>query len=249
MAIKSIQGNSDLARNIKNRRNELGLTIEEAAQRAGVGTKTWCRYEAGESIRQDKYRGVCKALNWTGISGEEEDIINIENYREHEAWSKYIENNFGEVAAASFAIGSDLLLDYVRDEMNDLLELPPNSHIGQKGFSIVAEMLPEQFRMRYDYEFMYALYTTVCMLRRRAHAGGRMVAHSVIEELAIYLMVQESQILLENSGENLEEGWEDWVFDLFDDMDIITCLYSDWYLTEDHCYHFKHWLEDQFFME
>ena len=64
MATKSIQGNTDIAKKIKMRRNELGLTIEEAAKRAGVGTKTWCRYEAGESIRQDKYKGVCKALNW-----------------------------------------------------------------------------------------------------------------------------------------------------------------------------------------
>lgn len=64
MAQKTIQGNKELARQIKSRRNELGLTIEEAASRAGVGTKTWCRYEAGESIRMDKCKGVCKALNW-----------------------------------------------------------------------------------------------------------------------------------------------------------------------------------------
>ena len=63
MASKSIQGSQELAKKIRSRRNELGFTIEEAAKRAGVGTKTWCRYEAGESIREDKYRGVCKALN------------------------------------------------------------------------------------------------------------------------------------------------------------------------------------------
>ena len=54
MAQKSIPGNEILAKQIKSRRNELGLTIEEAASRAGVGTKTWCRYEAGEAIRSDK---------------------------------------------------------------------------------------------------------------------------------------------------------------------------------------------------
>ena len=47
MAQKKIQGSEDLARQIKSRRNELVLTIEEAASRAGVGTKTWSRYEAG----------------------------------------------------------------------------------------------------------------------------------------------------------------------------------------------------------
>ena len=43
MAQKTIRGNEALAKQIKNRRNELGLTIEEAAARAGVGTKTWCK--------------------------------------------------------------------------------------------------------------------------------------------------------------------------------------------------------------
>ena len=58
MAQKTIQGNKELARQIKSRRNELGLTIEEAASRAGVGTKTWCRYEAGESIVWINDKGV-----------------------------------------------------------------------------------------------------------------------------------------------------------------------------------------------
>lgn len=66
MAQKIVQGNEALAGKIKFRRNELGLTIEEAASRAGVGTKTWSRYEAGESIRRDKCKGICKALNWKG---------------------------------------------------------------------------------------------------------------------------------------------------------------------------------------
>lgn len=64
MAQRTIKGNEILARQIKSRRGELGLTIEEAVSRAGVGTKTWCRYEAGESIRRDKCKGICKALNW-----------------------------------------------------------------------------------------------------------------------------------------------------------------------------------------
>ena len=39
MASKSIQGSQELAKKIRSRRNELGFTIEEAAKRAGVGTK------------------------------------------------------------------------------------------------------------------------------------------------------------------------------------------------------------------
>ncbi|MEG2013135.1 MAG: helix-turn-helix transcriptional regulator, partial [Anaerovoracaceae bacterium] len=75
MAQKTIQGNEELARKIKFRRNELNLTIEEAAARAGVGTKTWSRYEAGESIRTDKCKGICKALNWRDFSTSESNEI------------------------------------------------------------------------------------------------------------------------------------------------------------------------------
>jgi len=42
--------------------------------------------------------------------------------------------------------------------------------------------------------------------------------------------------------------WDEWVFDLFEDMDVVTCLYSDDYLTSDHIYHFDHWSEYQFHM-
>ena len=62
MAQKTIQGNQVLARQIRSRRNELGLTIEEASSRAGVGTKTWCRYEAGESY---SYRQMQRNLQST----------------------------------------------------------------------------------------------------------------------------------------------------------------------------------------
>lgn len=77
----------------------------------------------------------------------------------------------------------------------------------------------------------------------------QIVAHTVLEELALYLIVEQSRFLMESSNCNLEEYWDEWIFDLFDDMDIITCLYSDQYLTEDNCYHFNHWLENQFYCE
>ena len=70
MAPKTILSNEDLGKKIKVRRNELRLTIEEAASRAGVGVKTWCRYESGGSIRKDKCKGICKALNWRSFTSE-----------------------------------------------------------------------------------------------------------------------------------------------------------------------------------
>lgn len=252
MANKSVQGNEKLAKAIKMRRNELDLTIEEAARRAGVGTKTWCRYEAGESIRKDKYKGVCKALNWRGFLDAEieSDTLSIINeYKEHEAWSKYIADNFGDGAAASFAIGSDILLDYVKDDMAELKKMPKGTHIGQINISYVEYELPQQFYVNYDYDFMYAMYITIIHFREMANRGTEIIAHTVLEELVLYLIMEESRTLLEDNDCEESDGWEDWVFDIFGDMDIITCLYSNEYLTEDCIYHFKYWMKNQFYCE
>lgn len=79
------------------------------------------------------------------------------------------------------------------------------------------------------------------------------MAHSVMEELILFLCNEESEVLISLSGvtDESEEGicTEEWVFDLFDDMDIIHFLYSDVYLESDHPYHFSHWNDPQFFIE
>ena len=52
---------------------------------------------------------------------------------------------------------------------------------------------------------------------------------------------------------NMEDSgmfdFDEWMFDLFGDMDIITFLYSDEYLDESHPYHYSHWSSQQFYME
>ncbi len=259
MAQRSIQGNQELARKIKLRRNELNLTIEEAASRAGVGTKTWSRYEAGESIRLDKCKGICKALNWRNFpSGEEagEKISLVEKYRNHEAWSQFLADNYGSGAAVAFAAGSDILLDYIDQDLSDLASMPSGSHIGQLNTSFISEELPPQFLMQYDYDFLYNMRCVLLQLRWRAKHGMPMTAHSILEELIIYLCNEEAQVFIDISTDaddfiNNEEpdDLKDWVFNMFDDNDIITFLYSDIYLKEDHQFHFKHWRDQQFYMD
>lgn len=249
MAQKSIQINTRLAGMIKNRRQELNLTIEQAAQKAGVGTKTWCRYEAGEAIRHDKYKGVCKALNWLQLPAEDEDRegIHIEDYKSHEAWSRFLAEHFGELAALSFAIGSDILLDRIEEDMQELAKMPKGTHIGQTG-SYLADMLPEQFLMNYDYEFFYLLYCELNRLRGIAGAGGEMIAHSVLEELILKLVVEEAEFLMEEAIDGEEdEDWKEWIYDLFEDADIEMYLYSGMYLRESQKYHFSNWQKHQFF--
>ena len=258
MAQRSIQGDQELGRKIKHRRNELNLTIEEAASRAGVGTKTWSRYEAGESIRRDKCKGICKALNWRdfpdGKSDAEKKSL-IEEYRDHEAWSQFVADNYGPGAAMAFAIGSDILLDYINQDQSDLASMPSGSHIGQLNTSFISGELPPQFLMRYDYEFLYNMKCVLLKLRRQAKHGMPIIAHSILEELIIYLCNEEAQAFIEIGAgadelidnEHLNNS-KDWVFDMFDDMDIITFLYSNVYLTEDHPFHFEYWSDQQFYM-
>lgn len=258
MAQRSIQGDQELGRKIRHRRNELNLTIEEAASRAGVGTKTWSRYEAGESIRRDKCKGICKALNWRdfpdGKSDAEKKSL-IEEYRDHEAWSQFLADNYGPGAAMAFAIGSDILLDYINQDQSDLASMPSGSHIGQLNTSFISGELPPQFLMRYDYEFLYNMKCVLLKLRRQAKHGMPIIAHSILEELIIYLCNEEAQAFIEIGAgadelidnEHLNNS-KDWVFDMFDDMDIITFLYSNVYLTEDHPFHFEYWSDQQFYM-
>lgn len=256
MSQKVIKGTTKLSEAIRSRRIELGLTIEEAASRASVGTKTWCRYEAGESIRQDKAKGICKALNWNRLpndNSENDNEFNISEYKNHEVWSEYISESFGEVAAISFAIGSDILLDDIEEDLNEISKLPQGSHIGQLPISMIKDMLPEQFLMKYDYDFLYSLRMCVIRLRQMASNNVNFVAHSVMEELAMYLIMESAEFLMEVMSAEMEacgiedvDMWKDWIYDLFGDMDIITCLYSNFYLTRDNIYHFEHWMEEQF---
>ncbi|MGF6989738.1 transcriptional regulator with XRE-family HTH domain [Lachnospiraceae bacterium PM6-15] len=273
MGPKTITGSEELAKSIKKRRNELGMTIAEAAALANVGTKTWSRYEAGASIRKDKITGVYKTLKWPmpyeNAEPANETKLDINQYMTHEAWSTFILNTFGKYAATSFAIGSDILLDELQEDIEALSLLPRGTHIGELNSSWIDYLMPPQFLTRYDYDLLYALRCTVIRLRKYAHSGIPLKAHSVIEELAFYLITEESRSLMEElnplsdsdtdsifedyydeeNDTELYSYWDEWIFDLFDDADILTYLYSDYYLDSDHNYHFDHWFECQFYAD
>ena len=82
-----------------------------------------------------------------------------------------------------------------------------------------------------------------------------MIAHSVIEELVLYLTNEASRFLMEemtlgfDADHHDDEYRDDWVFDIFDDVDLETFLYSDLFtLTPGDTYHFDHWFKQQFFV-
>lgn len=256
MAQRTISNSPKLAKAIRSRRIDLGLTIEEAAEKAGVGTKTWSRYEAGEAIRQDKSKGICKALNWFAFPSQEapdDNKFRLEEYMCHKAYSSFLAEAFGPLAAVSFAIGSDILLHHLEEDLHELSSKPRNTHIGELSCSWLKDSLPPQFLTCYDYEFLYYFRARVLLLRELAHKDKPIIAHSVIDELALYLFMEKSSILMEffdYTDTEFQDGkstWNDWPFDLFDDSDVLI-LYSDIYVPEGHCYHYSQWLRDQFNM-
>ncbi len=256
MSGKIIKGSLELGTKIKRRRNELGFTIEEAAAKAGVGTKTWSRYEAGESIRRDKIISICKVLNWNKLPDQEENEIgfDIMEYRNNEAWPQALADTLGEAAAVSFVIGSEILLDNIQQDLDALSCKPKGTHIGELDISWLKDNLPSQFLMQYDYDFLYYLKSIVLRYRSQASGNKCFVAHTVIEEIVLYIIMEESEFLMESIISHLYSqeddtfnDWSSWPFDLFDDMDVVTFLYSDFYLTQDHPYHFQNWQKDQFY--
>ena len=258
MSLQVIKGSKELGNKIRSRRNSLKLSIEEAAAKAGVGSKTWSRYESGESIRRDKVFGICKVLNWSAFPGGagESTVFDIDIYKKNRAWPVALAECLGEASAVSFVVGSEELLYYLDEDLEELTHKPRGTHVGELNFAWMKDILPQQFLMNYDYEFLYYMRSVLYNFQRQATDGEIFVAHTVLEELVLYLCMEESSGFMEKfypDSNEFKEGdassWNGWAFNLFDDMDVCTCLYSNKYLTEEDSYHFSHWAENQFYLD
>lgn len=268
MPPRTKEGSLALAYSIKQRRHELGLSAEEAARKAGVGTKTWFRYESGNSIRNDKIKGVCKALSWTSLPQPGVELPDCDDYAwlnsidaSHKAWSPILAEEFGRKAAVSFAVGSDILLDYLNDDLEELGKMPAGTHIGELDSSWLADMLPLQFLTRYDFEFVYRFNTVLAEYRTRARFGTKMNAHSPAEELLVRLIRDLSFDAIgewtpategeapDNAEWQNSEGWKEWPEDLCGDDDLSAFLYDTRWTSKDEAYHYDRWFEHQFYLD
>lgn len=244
MPPRTTPSNKALGDAIKARRLELGLTIEDAAFRAGVGTKTWVRYESGSAIRTDKVHGICKALRWAALGGGDEartETYDLNIDEKSLAWPDEMCKCYGRAAAVSFVAGSEILLDYTTAALERLASMPHGSHVGELGVSWLKDLLPQQFLTRYDYEFVYAFKCSVCRLRESAEHTGRIHVHTTTDLLAIRSMCECAGILMGEWG--YEPGWDDWAKDLYMEADVDYYLYSDEYVPRSHSLHFDWWNE------
>lgn len=257
MPPRTMQNSTELSKKIKARRKELGYTIDEAAMKAGVGTKTWTRYESGESIRLDKLPGILRTLRWKDLPTKNDSDRGLEPFSHvdpsHPAWSRYLEKEFGQLTASLFVVGYELIADYIDEAISELAVLPVKSHIGQLETLWLAEILPPQYLTRYDYEFLFALRNSLEKLRIQAEYGGQIVAHTVLEEIALYLIEKEAMLYLEAfdiDASFTDECPEGLVGELCDDCDVYTCLYDfPCVLESDHIYAFENWLKPQFYLD
>lgn len=268
MSSRSRSGSKELGEAIRSRREGLGLTIGKAAEKARVSAKTWARYESGEAIRKDKIPGVLKVLNWkslpeadyaatddadwfleTALSTEIPPYVADES---HKAWSPYLEKNYGPWAATIFAVGSDLVLDYAKADLDELASRPRGTHLGEV-FSMLDNMLPAQFVTRYDYEFVYAFLCAVEVLRYRAKEGSLIRAHTVMEELAVSAIIDAAEIFSDGEGVDFsgvdDECPEGLYAEICGDDDLHMYLYSTLMgpVPPGHPYHFDCWLDQQFY--
>lgn len=259
MSMTTFNNNEKIASLIKSRRVELKLTIEEAANRAGLGTKTWSRYEAGNPIRKDKINGVLRALKWRRFPTDENSKIDkqslITEYKNHNAWSDFLYENFGLYSTISFIFGSDILSDYVSDDLEELSKLPKGSHIGQLEFSMLRMALPKEYLMEYDYNFLYSFNKSLQNLIKKMSSKDNFIPHRVIDEIILYLIVKEAEILMEGIGNKLSEHngqtfsyWDEWIYEIFGDGDVEMYLFSNSGLPVAETYQFNNWFKDQFYL-
>jgi hypothetical protein len=100
------------------------------------------------------------------------------------------------------------------DDLKALAKEPRGTHLGQLAASWFDGFLPPQFLPRYD---------SVGRLRSR-FTHGDLVAHTVLEELALYI--------------------------IFEQADVEFLLFtSGMVLTPDFSYHFDHWDKRQFYVD
>ena len=257
MPPRTREGSVGLGQAIQERRVALGLSIEEAAAKAGVTAKSWGRYESGNAIRQDKIRGLMKALGWSsfpevdGALGDTDIGFFQVIDRSHEAWSEALCEEYGRMCATVFAAGSDLLVDELTEDLAELSQHPRGTHLGELDASWLAGSLPAQFALRYDYEFLFGLRAAVMVLRLRG-VHGIPVAHTVLEELALYLVLRKAELFADIDPDAFgdDDDWREWLGGLLGDLDIELYLYNRYLvLGPGFPYHFDRWTEGQFWLD
>ena len=165
--------------------------------------------------------------NTTKSSSQDDTTLTVKDYRSHEAWSASLEEHFGSWAALSFAFGSDFLLEEIEQDLIGLKTKPAGTHLGQV-VSPLADILPQQFLISYDYNFLWQMRCELINMRKRAGNGASMEARSVLEELIIYLCNDETAGYIESIDANVVFDRKDEKINNDEDYTIVTLKRIEW---------------------
>lgn len=251
MTKTTIPGSESLGAKIKERRLQLGLTIVEAAALAKVGTKTWSRYEAGGSISEDKIKGICNALMWFGFPNEQSQETDIsKEFNQYEAWSKYLEERYNTVTAFVFAVGCKSLQEAIADDIYNLMYEPKDTHIKQLNHSMLDNLLPYQFAMEYNYDFLYHMLSELNYLINLAIDKQPIKPNSIMQEILIYLCDKKVNLEIYSNVIDVSAYTNEWVSDILGDKNTENSIFhAEYYIEKDDPYHFSRWFDKKHYQE
>lgn len=167
-------------------------------------------------------------------------------------WPYEIAKRYGIPAAYALLIGLELLEDEAKESYDEL----ENGTAPEE--TSLAIMLPKVFSGRYDNSFYKTMLEHIEAIREIIRDQAPFLMHSVLDELIIYLAIDEAEMYFELCPLTLEAlsdyakaaDWYSWVADHFEDDDTVLCLYTfpQIALCEESQFAFEHWTDNIFWM-
>lgn len=143
----------------------------------------------------------------------EENTIPVSIFQEDDAWSSEIAERYGDGTAVAFVLGSSLLLEELENDLDQLSKMPRGTHIGMLKHSWLTDMLPDQFLMSYDYDFIYYWSTVIFDLRdRAANPNVTLMTNTLLEDISLFLIMEESDLIIDKILPKDAYKEENWAF-------------------------------------
>ena len=175
---------------------------------------------------------------------EEQDNLKNECTKS-EFWCDYLVEEFGEMPALWFAAGCECFLDEIDEDIEKLRSMPFGSHLGQLECSHIIFYLPERFTIYYDWDFMFALKSSMYAILERIKKRKRNVVLNVLDQIALYAIIGEAKAFAEgNLIDSDPDDIEEWMYELGVDENVLFALYdSGKFISPENPMHIVRWYD------
>lgn len=236
MTPRTRPGSVELGQAIRARREQLGLTIDEAAARSGLGRETLRRYESGSAIREDKIPALCRLLAWQRLPDavDQSDaggpLAPNWDDRDRAGFSESVEDALGEDCAHTLAVGFELVVDQIDHVIAELESMPLGSHVGMTTLGFEFDP-PPVFLTRCDHQTMVRLRNSAADLSRRLQEPLDLPLEGlpVAEQIVLRRSLEAGQLYVETvemTEPDDSEDWREWFGGLVGDADLGFMLYG-----------------------